>query len=87
MAKEIENTKNYCGVKFELRVMTKANNIIIDEAAKRHHMVKIILPKGEDSFIVVFANRLHRDGFVTTITPSLYGDVKYSYVNKIKFED
>ena len=86
MAKE-NKTKNYCGVKFETRIaLNKFQREVIDTAGKRHHMVTIILPKNQDSFIVVFENRLHRDGFVTAITPQLYGDIKYSYVNEIKME-
>ena len=77
--------KTLCGVKFELRIaMSKAHREVIDKAAKRHDFKKIILPKKEDAFIVVFDSRLKRDGFVTAITPYLYGDVKYTYVDKIE---
>ena len=83
-----KRNKEYCGVKFHsLKLLTKATNKVIDDAGKRNHMVKVILPKGEDSFIIVFENRIHRDGFVTAITPYIYGEVEYSYVNNIKLED
>ena len=86
MANE-KKTKELCGVKFELKTaMCKMHREIIDKAAKRNKMYNIILPKGEDTFIVTFESRLNRDGFVTAITPYLYGDIPYSYVNSIKVE-
>lgn len=85
MSKNNNPKKELCGVKLELRIaMSKAHREVIDNAAKKYDFKKIILPKKEDAFIVAFDSRIKRDGFVTAITPYLYGDVKYSYVNNIE---
>ena len=80
--------KEYCGVKFEFtKPLTESQETTIRVLAKANKFKNVLMPKDEKAFIVVFENRVDRQGFLTAITLNLFEELNFSCVNSIKMGD